>query len=215
MNSPNADHGGAGVTAAALIVALAVGVIGIFKAAASAPPEIGQPAPDFSAVDSKGESVHLSDYRGKTVVLEWTNADCPYTAKHYRSGNMQGVQALAQQSGIVWFSVISSAPGKQGYVNGAAADALTRSRQAHPTGVLLDPTGAVGRLYAAKTTPHLFVIDKDGTLKYMGGMDSIATTDESDIARAEPYLKEAMLAIAMGDAPPHAVTKPYGCSVKY
>lgn len=215
MSSPNSDRGGAGVTAAALIVALAVGMIGIFKAAASAPPQIGQPAPDFSAVNSKGESVHLSDFRGKTVVLEWTNADCPYTAKHYRSGNMQSVQALAQKSGIAWFSVISSAPGKQGYVNGAAADALTQSRQAHPTGVLLDPTGAVGRLYAAKTTPHMFVIDKDGTLKYMGGIDSLATTQESDIAHAEPYLKEAMLAIAMGDAPPHAVTKPYGCSIKY
>src|ERR1700754_4646698 len=140
MNSPHADRGGAGVTAAALIVALAVGVVGIFKAAASAPPQIGQPAPDFSAVDSKGGSVHLKDYRGKTVVLEWTNADCPYTAKHYRSGNMQSVQALAQKSGIEWFSVISSAPGKQGYVNGAAADALTQSRHAAPTAVLMDPT---------------------------------------------------------------------------
>jgi hypothetical protein len=157
----------------------------------------------------------LSDYRGKTVVLEWTNAECPYTRKHYSSGNMQGIQALAQKSGIVWFSVISSAPGKQGYVNGAAADALTQSRQAAPTAVLLDPTGVVARSYAAKTTPHMYVIDKDGSLKYMGGIDSLATTDEADIARAEPYLKEAMLAVAFGNPPPHAVTKPYGCSIKY
>jgi hypothetical protein len=209
------DRGGAGVTAAAVILVLVVGMVGIFKAAAGAPPQIGQPAPEFNAVNSKGESVRLSDYRGKTVVLEWTNADCPYTRKHYTSGNMQSVQALAQKSGIVWLTVISSAPGTQGYVNGAGADALTLSRHAVPTAVLLDPTGVVGRLYAAKTTPHLYVIDKDGALKYMGGMDSLATTDEADIARAEPYLKEAMLAVALGNSPAHAVTKPYGCSIKY
>jgi peroxiredoxin len=209
------DRGGAGVTAAAVIVALLVGMVGIFKAAAGAPPQIGQPAPDFTAVTAKGDSVRLSDYRGKTVVLEWTNADCPYTRKHYTSGNMQSVQALAQKSGIVWFTVISSAPGKQGYVNGAAADALTQSRHAIPTAVLLDPTGAVGRSYAAKTTPHMYVINADGVLEYMGGIDSLATTDEADIARAEPYLQEAMLAVALGNTPPHAVTKPYGCSVKY
>jgi peroxiredoxin len=209
------DRGGAGVSAAAIIVVLLLGMVGIFKAAASASPQIDQPAPDFTAVDSKGESVRLSDYRGKTVVLEWTNADCPFTRKHYTSGNMQGVQALAQKSGIVWFTLVSSAPGKQGYVNGAAADALTLSRHAVPTAVLLDPTGAVGRLYAAKTTPHMYVIDKNGALKYMGGIDSIATADEADIARAEPYLQEAMLAVALGNAPPHAVTKPYGCSIKY
>ena len=209
------DRGGAGVTAAAVIVALLVGMVGIFKAAAGAPPQIGQPAPDFTAVTAKGDSVRLSDYRGKTVVLEWTNADCPYTRKHYTSGNMQSLQALAQKSGIVWFTVISSAPGKQGYVNGATADALTQSRHAVPTAVLLDPTGTVGRLYAAKTTPHMYVINADGMLEYMGGIDSLATTDEADIARAEPYLQEAMLAVALGNTPPHAVTKPYGCSVKY
>jgi hypothetical protein len=100
-------------------------------------------------------------------------------------------------------------------VNGPAADALTVSRKAAPTAVVLDPTGAVGRLYAAKTTPHMFVIDKNGALQYMGGMDSLATTEEADIARAEPYLKEAMLAVAQGNPAPHPVTKPYGCSVKY
>ena len=172
-------------------------------------------APDFTALDSKGNAIHLREYRGKTVVLEWTNADCPYTRKHYNSGNMQSMQALAQKNGIVWLTVISSAPGKQGYVNGAAADALTVSRHADPSAVLLDPTGSVARMYAAKTTPHMFVIDKDGMLRYMGGIDSIATTDAADIARAEPYLKEAMLAVDAGDPAPHAVTKPYGCSIKY
>ncbi len=181
----------------------------------NAPPEIGQPAPDFTALDSKGNSLSLRQYRGRPVVLEWTNADCPYTRKHYISGNMQSVQALAQKSGVVWLSVISSAPGKQGYVNGPAADALTQSRGAVPSAVLLDPTGTIGRLYGAKTTPHMFVIDKNGTLQYMGGIDSIATADPSDIPNAEPYLKEAMLAVVQGAPVAHPVTRPYGCSVKY
>src|SRR6202789_1569458 len=197
------------------VTALLAGMLGMAAMADGAPLQIGRPAPEFTATDSKGQSLALSQYRGKTVVLEWTNADCPYTRKHYSSGNMQGEQALAKKNGIVWLTVISSAPGKQGYVNGAAADALTVSRHALPTAVLLDPTGSVPRLYAAKTTPHMFVIDKDGTLQYMGGIDSLATTDEADIARAEPYLKEAMLAVAAGNPAPHPVTKPYGCSIKY
>jgi hypothetical protein len=183
--------------------------------AADGAPQIGRPAPEFAVKDSKGADRHLSEFRGKPVVLEWTNADCPYTRKHYTSGNMQGVQTLAQKNGVIWLSVISSAPGKQGYVNGPAADALTESRGAAPTAVLLDPEGTVGRLYHARTTPHLFVIDKDGNLQYMGGMDSIATADVSDIPKAEPYLKEAMLAVAQGKPVAHAVTNPYGCSVKY
>jgi hypothetical protein len=209
------DNGGPGITAAAVIIALLVGMIGIFDSAAGAAPQIGQPAPDFSATDSKGASVRLSDYLGKIVVLEWTNADCPYTRKHYNSGNMQSVQGLAQKSGVIWLTVISSAPGKQGYVNGAAADALTVSRKAMPTEVLLDPSGGVARLYAAKTTPHMFVIDAKGTLQYMGGIDSIATSDEADIPRAEPYLKEAMLEVVQSKPVAHPVTKPYGCSIKY
>src|ERR1700735_3486817 len=209
------DGGGAGITAVAVIVALLVSMIGIFDSAAGAAPQIGQEAPDFTAVDSKGNPIHLSEYRGKIGVLEWTNADCPYTHKHYSSGNMQSVQALAQKNGIVWLSVISSAPGKQGYVNGPAADALTQTRSAVPTAVLLDPSGTLGRMYDAKTTPHMFVIDKNGALQYMGGIDSIATTDVSDIPHAEPYLKEAMLAVAQGGPVAHPVTKPYGCSIKY
>jgi peroxiredoxin len=209
------EGGGTGLTAAAVIVALLLGLLGILDSAAGAAPQIGQPAPDFTAVDTQGHPVRLSEYRGKTVVLEWTNADCPYTRKHYTSGNMQAVQSLAQKDGIVWLSVISSAPGKQGYVNGTAADELTRSRKAVPSAVLLDPNGALAHLYNAKTTPHMFVIDKNGALQYMGGIDSIATTEESDIARAEPYLKEAMLAVAQGNPAPHPVTRPYGCSIKY
>jgi peroxiredoxin len=204
-----------GIMAVVAIVALVAGMVGILGSAANAAPQIGQVAPEFSVQDSMGDSLHLSQYRGKTVVLEWTNADCPYTRKHYTSGNMQSVQKLAQEKGIVWLTIISSAPGKQGYVNGPDADALTESRHAAPTAVLLDPTGTVGHLYNAKTTPHMFVIDPKGTVQYMGGIDSIATADVDDIGRAEPYLKEAMLAVAQGEKPPHSVTKPYGCSIKY
>jgi hypothetical protein len=188
-------------------------LIGPFAAAAGL--QIGQPAPDFTATDSKGSAVSLRELRGKIVVLEWTNADCPYTRKHYSSGNMQGIQALAQKDGVVWLSVISSAPGKQGYVDGPAADALTHARGAAPSSVLLDPQGTLGRLYGAKTTPHMFVIDKNGALQYMGGIDSLATADAGDIPSAEPYLKEAMLAVVQGSPVAHAVTRPYGCSVKY
>jgi hypothetical protein len=158
---------------------------------------------------------HLADYRGKVVVLEWTNADCPFTRKHYESGNMQSLQSLARDHGVVWLSVISSAPGKQGYVDGAGADQLSKTRHAVPSAVLLDPSGGVGRLYHAKTTPHMFVIDAKGELRYMGGIDSIATPDVTDIPKAEPYLKEAMLAVVDNQPVAHAVTRPYGCSVKY
>jgi peroxiredoxin len=199
----------------AALIPLLIGALALVPDAAVAAPQIGRPAPDFTGMDSKGAPVSLSQYRGKTVVLEWTNADCPYTRKHYTSGNMQGVQALAQKNGVVWLTVISSAPGKQGYVNGPAADALTTSRAALPTAVLLDPSGTVGRMYGAKTTPHMFVIDKNGTLQYMGGIDSIATAEVDDIPKAEPYLKEAMLAVAQGAPVAHSVTKPYGCAIKY
>lgn len=188
-------------------------------AAADAPaapePEVGRPAPDFSATDSKGEARRLADFRGKTLVLEWTNADCPYTAKHYSSGNMQSLQRLARRHDVVWLSVVSSAPGKQGYMDGAAADELSRSRNALPTAVLLDPSGALGRLYHAKTTPHMFIIDAHGDLRYMGGIDSIATADVADIAKAEPYFKEALLAVVEQRPVTRPVTRPYGCSIKY
>jgi hypothetical protein len=183
--------------------------------AAEGEPQVGQQAPAFSATDSEGNTRRLEDFRGKTVVLEWTNADCPFTRKHYTSGNMQALQGLARDRGVVWLSVISSAPGKQGYVDGQGADALTHSRHAAPTAVLLDPSGNLGRLYHAKTTPHMFVIGPAGDLKYMGGIDSIATADVEDIKNAEPYLKEAMLAVADNKPVAHPVTRPYGCSVKY
>ena len=199
----------------AIVVLLLANLMSLAAQAAPSEPQVGQPAPEFTATDSTGRSLKLSEFRGQTVVLEWTNAECPYTRKHYTSGNMQGLQTLARKNSVVWLTVISSAPGKQGYVNGPAADALTKTRGAVPTAVLLDDSGAVGRLYHAKTTPHMFVIDKNGTLQYMGGIDSIASTDIADIGTAEPYLKEAMLAVVQGTPVAHPVTKPYGCGIKY
>jgi peroxiredoxin len=201
--------------AAGAMLAAWVGVTMGTPIAVANEPQVGQPAPTFTGTDSRGQPRRLEDFRGKTVVLEWTNADCPYTRKHYTSGNMQSLQELARERGVVWLSVISSAPGKQGYVDGSGADALTQSRHAVPTAVLLDPSGNLGRLYHAKTTPHMFVIGPDGTLKYMGGIDSVATADIEDIKKAEPYLKEAMLAVADGQPVAHPITRPYGCSVKY
>jgi len=212
---PDVVRAGVLVAVTLVIAAIFTGMIAGHAHAVAAAMQIGRPAPDFTATDSKGTSLSLVQFRGKTVVLEWTNADCPYTHKHYSSGNMQSIQALAQKNGVVWLTVISSAPGKQGYVNGPAADALTESRGAAPTAVLLDPSGTLGRLYGAKTTPHMFVIDPNGILQYMGGIDSIPTAEVGDIAHAEPYLKEAMLAVAQGKPVAHAVTTPYGCSVKY
>jgi AhpC/TSA family len=205
-------------TALSLLSTLLLGAASAVQAAgagAADAPAIGQPAPDFSTVDSQGRMRHLADFRGKVVVLEWTNADCPFTRKHYTSGNMQSLQSLARDKGVVWLSVISSAPGTQGYVDGPRADELSKTRNAVPSAVLLDPSGSVGRLYHAKTTPHMYVIDAKGDLRYMGGIDSIATTDASDIAKAEPYLKEALLAVIDNQPVAHPVTRPYGCSIKY
>ncbi|HEX4150841.1 MAG TPA: redoxin domain-containing protein [Steroidobacteraceae bacterium] len=203
------------VLATALSACAILAPLGGAIAAAGDEPEVGRPAPDFNATDSDGHVRRLSEFRGKTVVLEWTNADCPYTRKHYSSGNMQSLQELARERGVVWLSVISSAPGKQGYADGPQADELSRSRHAVPMAVLLDPSGTLGRLYRAKTTPHMFVVDAKGELRYMGGIDSIATADVGDIKNAEPYFKEALLAVLDDKPVAHPVTRPYGCSVKY
>lgn len=176
---------------------------------------IGQPAPDFTATGSNGETVLLSELRGKTVVLEWTNDGCPFVGKWYRSGAMQQLQRDAAAGGAVWLSVISSAPGTQGYADGARANELTRTRNAAPSHVLLDPKGTLGHLYGAETTPHMFVITPAGMLAYMGGADSIATTRVEDLARAEPYAREAIFAVLANRLVQRAVTRPYGCTVKY
>lgn len=183
--------------------------------AAVAEPKVGEAAPAFTAVDSNGAKVSLADFKGKYVVLEWTNADCPFVKKHYGSGNMQALQKQAKELGVVWLSVNSSAPGKQGHVDGATANRLTQDRGAAPAHVLLDEQGALGHLYDARTTPHMFLIDKEGKLIYMGGIDSTASAEQADIKDAKPFLKLAMEAALAGKPIADNNTRPYGCSVKY
>lgn len=189
--------------------------LGLLPSALRAAPRIGAPAPDFTGTDSNGQAVRLSDLRGRVVVLEWTNDGCPFVQKWYRTGAMQALQRDAAGLGTVWLSVISSAPGEQGDADGPRANELTRTRNAAPARVLLDPSGAIGRLYDAQTTPHIFIVGKDGMLGYMGGADSIASTRDADLARATPYARDALTAIAAGRPAPAAVTRPYGCTVKY
>lgn len=184
-------------------------------ALAQATANVDAPAPAFTATTADGKTVSLADFKGRTVVLEWTNHDCPFVRKHYGSGNMQSQQKAATAQGVVWLQVISSAPGQQGFVDGVAAQKLNSERGAAPTATLLDPKGELGRLYGAQTTPHMYVITKEGTLAYKGGIDSIATADKADIAKAEPYVTEALAAVAAGRKVEKASTRPYGCAVKY
>ena len=183
--------------------------------AAGAALKIGEPAPGFTGIDTSGKSHALSDFRGKPVVLEWTNHDCPYVRKHYSSGNMQRQQQTATGQGVVWLSIISSAPGKQGHVTPAQADALTAERNAAPSAVILDEKGEIGRLYEAKTTPHMYIIDADGKLAYMGGIDSIASANPADIGKATQYVPAALAQVMNGEPVAPSVARPYGCSVKY
>ncbi|GAB4184346.1 MAG: hypothetical protein Fur006_21880 [Coleofasciculaceae cyanobacterium] len=176
---------------------------------------VGQPAPDFTGVDSNGKTHRLSDFKGKTVVLEWTNHEFPFVRKHYESGNMQKLQKAATGDGVVWLSVISSAPGQQGNVDGKKANELTKSRNAAPTAVLLDPQGTIGRTYSARTTPHMFIITPDGKLAYAGAIDSISSANKADIAKAENYVTAALNAVKKGQPVSNPTTQPYGCSVKY
>jgi peroxiredoxin len=187
----------------------------ILPALAHATANVDAPAPAFTATTADGKTVNLADYKGKTVVLEWTNHDCPFVKKHYGSSNMQNQQKAATAQGVVWLQVISSAPGQQGHVDGATAQKLNAERGAAPTATLLDPKGELGKLYGAQTTPHMYVIKGDGTLAYKGGIDSIASADKADIAKAEPYVTQALAAMAAGRKVEKASTRPYGCSVKY
>lgn len=177
--------------------------------------KVGGPAPEFEATDSNGRTHQLSEYRGKYLVLEWHNNGCPYTRKHYESGNMQRLQKEWTSRGVIWFTVISSAPGQQGYVTAQEENEYMKRMNAVPTAALLDPQGDVGRLYAAKTTPHMFIIDPDGVLIYDGAIDSKATTDKSDIATATNYVSQALDEAMAGKPVSTPTSRPYGCSVKY
>lgn len=176
---------------------------------------VGKAAPDFSLKDTAGKAWNLKDYKGKVVVLEWFNHGCPFVKKHYDSGNMQKLQKEYKGKGVVWVSVNSSAPGKQGYAEGAAHAALFKEKKAVPSVVLIDSDGTVGHLYGAKTTPDMYVIDKSGKLVYSGAIDSKNTFDASDIPSSENYVKKALDELLGGKAVSTTNTKPYGCSVKY
>lgn len=176
---------------------------------------VGEPAPDFTATDSNGRVERLSEYHGKFVVLEWSNRNCPYTQKHYNSGNMQRLQQEWTSRGVIWFTVISSAPGKQGYVTASEENAYLKQIKAAPTAVLLDPTGALGHLYNAKTTPDMFIISPDGVLIYSGAIDDRPTTDLADIQGAKNYVTVALDEATSGKPVSSPTSRPYGCSVKY
>ena len=178
-------------------------------------PVIGQPAPDFSVTDSDGKTQSLADYKGTTVVLEWNNPECPFVGKHYGAHNMQDQQAEAEKSGIVWLTVNSGAAGKQGHLDAVGAKAYVAKFGGDEAAYLLDADGKMGHAYDAKTTPHMFVIDKDGVLRYMGGIDSIASTDKDDIPKATQYVRQALAELAAGKAISEPTSEPYGCSVKY
>jgi len=194
---------------------LLTATIALAPLVAFAAAEIDKPAPTFSATGADGKNVDLNSYRGKTVVLEWTNADCPFVKKHYESGNIPKLQQEATAQGVVWIQVISSAPGAQGYVDGATAIKLNQFRDAKPTATVLDSDGKIGKAYGAQTTPHIFIIDSKGQLVYKGGIDSIPSTDKGDISKADNYVRDALGEIAAGKKIANPSTKPYGCSVKY
>ena len=195
--------------------ALATLITAALAAPAFAAPVVGQPAPAFSAKDTSGKAHSLADYKGRLVVLEWVNHECPFVGKHYGSGNMQKLQKTYTGKGVVWLSVNSSAAGKQGHVTPEQANALTKQKGAAASAVLLDPEGTVGRAYAAKTTPHMFVIDPAGNVAYQGGIDDTPSADQADVKTAKNYVQAALDALVAGQKVETPSTQPYGCGVKY
>jgi peroxiredoxin len=184
-------------------------------APAQAAPQIGQPAPNFRLADVNGRAVSLSAYRGKTVVLEWNNPECPFVRKHYNSGNMQKTQAAAKKDGVVWLSINSSAAGKQGHMNAAQAKESLATQKAQPTAYLLDSDGVVGKTYGAKTTPHMYIVNKAGILVYAGGIDDKPTPNPADINGARNHVLAALAEVKAGKAVSVPTSRPYGCAVKY
>jgi alkyl hydroperoxide reductase subunit AhpC len=176
---------------------------------------VGEAAPEFTAVASNGKTFRLSDFRGKYVVLEWHNNGCPYVRKHYNSGNMQRLQKQWTGQGVVWFTILSSAPGKQGYVTANEENDYLAKMQAAPTAALLDPTGEIGHLYNAKTSPQMVVINPQGIVIYDGAIDDKPTTDLKDVPGATNYVNLALEQAIAGKPVETPATRPYGCSVKY
>jgi peroxiredoxin len=183
--------------------------------ALAASPDVGKPAPLFTAVDSNGKSWSLAELKGKVVVIETTNHDCPYVRKHYTAKNMQTQQREAAAKGVVWLTSASSATGEAGYVTASQANELTRSRDAAPAAVLLDPQSRIARAYGATVTPHMYIIDASGILVYKGGIDSIPSSDIADIAKAKQYVRIGLGEVLAGKPVSDSSTRPYGCSLKY
>ena len=199
-----------------LFTATAIAALLATATTASAKIANGTSVTDMTVTDSNGLQHNLSDFAGKRVVLEWTNAGCPYVQKHYDTDNMQTLQKEAALDGdTVWLSIISSAPGKQGYVSGEGANELTTSRGAAPSAVVLDPAGEMGKTFAAKTTPHMYVIDEVGTLVYQGAIDDNSSARHSTVAGATNYVRAALSDLDAGRSVAVSDTAPYGCSVKY
>ena len=194
---------------------LVVGVLALSAGAALAGVEVGQPAPDFSLPDTNGQAHQLSQYKGKWVVLEWYNPDCPFVRKHYGAGNMQALQKEFTAKGVVWLSIDSSAPGQEGNYPADKLNQIASSQGAARTALLLDPDGKVGHAYGAKTTPDMYIINPEGKLVYEGAIDSKATTSVADLKVATNYVKVALDDSMNGKSVPQTVTRPYGCSVKY
>ena len=178
-------------------------------------PDIGKPAPLFTAVDSNGKTWSLGDLKGKVVVIETTNDGCPYVRKHYNARNMQDQQREAAANGVVWLTSASSAKGEQGYVTAAEANQLTKSRDAAPAAVLLDPQSKIARAYGATVTPHMYIIDANGVLVYKGGIDSIPSSSAADIPKAKQYVRAALGEILAGKPVTDSSTRAYGCTLKY
>jgi peroxiredoxin len=183
--------------------------------ARAAGPDVGKPAPQFTAVDSNGKTWSLADLKGKIVVIETTNHECPYVGKHYRAKNMQTQQREAAARGVVWLTSASSATGEQGYVTAQQANELTKSRDAAPAAVLLDPQSRIARAYGATVTPHMYIIDASGILVYKGGIDSIPSADMADIPKAKQYVRVGLQELEAGKPISDVSTRPYGCTLKY
>jgi peroxiredoxin len=177
--------------------------------------KVGAPAPAFSGKDADGKAIDLSQYKGKFVVLEWHNKDCPYVKAQYDGGNMQKLQKEWTGKGVVWLEVVSSAPKHEGFEDGAAAKADLKKTGATPTAIVLDPTGTIGHAYDALTTPHMFIVDPKGTLVYNGAIDSSGSNDKAEVATAKNYVSQALTEALAGKPITMATSKPFGCSVKY
>lgn len=196
------------------IIAMA-SILAGFATTAMAAPEIGKLAPDFTATDINGNAQSLGNYRGKTVVLEWTNPECPFVVKHYSTGNMQQLQQEAITNDVVWLKINSSAKGKQGNLTPEAAKASLAKDKSAPTAYILDAEGQIGQLYEAKTTPHMYIIDKEGLLVYMGAIDDKPTFEPKDVNDAKNYVRDALKVLSEGKTLETPSTRAYGCAVKY